>query len=140
MCEGAGVVCAILTYVIVLTVQIGMIRVGVWEGLLQGELSSIVNIVIFQYHCIMIYLTHFKCMTTEPGVLPKNYDSLSFKKIAPALSNAIMGVKKEIDHMKVDHSGQKAQIDAIDRRITEQIKNIDNMNEKQVQESKLKAQ
>ena len=32
--ECAGVICAILTYVIVLTVQVGMIRVGIWEGLL----------------------------------------------------------------------------------------------------------
>ena len=33
ICECAGVVCAILTYIIVLVVQWGLIRVGVWEGL-----------------------------------------------------------------------------------------------------------
>lgn len=32
--EGAGVVCGLLTYVIVLTVQVGMVRIGVWEGLM----------------------------------------------------------------------------------------------------------
>ena len=126
--EGAGVVCASLTYVIVLTVQVGMIRIGVWEGLVKGDLSSIANLVIFQYHCIMIYWCHFKCMTTEPGVLPKNYDTLSFKKIAPGLKDAIMGVKAEVSNMQVDHAGQKEKIEAIDKRISEQIKNIDNMN------------
>ena len=74
-----------------------MIRVGIWEGLIQGELKSIANLVVFQYHCMMIFWSHFKCMTTEPGVLPKNYDTLSFKKIATALGEAILGVKKEIE-------------------------------------------
>ncbi len=80
--EGAGVVCAFLTYVIVLTVQIGMIRVGVWEGMMKGELWAFINLAVFQYHCVMIFWSHFKCMTTEPGVLPKNYDTLSFKKMS----------------------------------------------------------
>ena len=93
--ECARLVCALLTYVIVLTVQIGMIRVGVWEGLRKGELSAIIHLVVFQYHCIMIYWSHFKCMTTEPGVLPKNYNTLSISKIGPDLASAIMGVKRE---------------------------------------------
>ena len=101
--EGAGVVCAILTYVIVLTVQVGMIRVGIWEGLLQGEPMAILHLVVFQYHCAMIFWSHFKCMTTEPGVLPKNYDTLSFKKIAPMLGEAILNVKKETEKMVDDH-------------------------------------
>ena len=63
-----------------------MIRIGVWGGLVNGEIKSFINLVVFQYHCIMIYWSHVKCMTTEPGVLPKNYDTLSFKKIAPALT------------------------------------------------------
>ena len=33
ICECAGVICAFLTYVIVLVVQVGMIRIGIWEGL-----------------------------------------------------------------------------------------------------------
>lgn len=81
--ESAGVVCGSLTYIIVLTVHVGMIRVGIWEGLMKGELKSFLHLLIFQYHCAMIFWTHFKCMTTEPGVLPKNYTTLSFKKVAP---------------------------------------------------------
>ena len=92
----AGLVCAGLTYVIVLTVQIGMLRVGIWEGLVRGEPMAFFHLAVFQYHCAMIFWTHFKCMTSEPGVLPKNYDTLSFKKIAPALAEAILGIKKEI--------------------------------------------
>ena len=38
--EGAGVVCAIITYVIVITVGIGMVRVGIWESLMKGEITA----------------------------------------------------------------------------------------------------
>ena len=92
--EGAGIVCGLLTYAIVIMVTIGMIRVGIWEGLIKGELKSVIHLVVFQYHCVMIYWSHFKCMTTEPGVLPKNYDTLSISKIAPAMAQAMLGVKQ----------------------------------------------
>ena len=45
--ECAGVVCAFLTYVIVLTVTLGMIRVGIWEDLLKGEPKAIVHLAVF---------------------------------------------------------------------------------------------
>lgn len=95
VCEGAGAVCAILTYVIVLTVQIGMIRVGLWEGLVVGDTKAFLHLIVFQYHCALIFWSHFKCMTTQPGVLPKNYDSLDISKIAPDMAQAILGVKRE---------------------------------------------
>ena len=100
--ECAGTICAFLTYVVVLTVTIGMVRVGIWEGLLKGEPWAFINLAIFQYHCTMIYWSHFKCMTSEPGVLPKNYDSLSITKIAPGLSKAILGVTKEIRKLEAN--------------------------------------
>ena len=94
--ECAGVICAFLTYVIVLTVQVGMIRVGIWEGLLKGDMKAWIHLFVFQYHCIMIFWSPFKCMTSEPGVLPKNYDTLSFSKMAPGMVQAILGVKKQV--------------------------------------------
>ena len=35
--ECAGVICSLLTYVIVLVVQWGMVRIALWEGLQAGE-------------------------------------------------------------------------------------------------------
>ena len=101
--ECAGAFCATLTYIIVLTVSIGMVRVGIWEGLVKGERSAIMNLVVFQYHCLMIYWSHFKCMTTQPGVLPMKYDSLDFKKMAPQMAQAILGVKSEIKTLEKSH-------------------------------------
>lgn len=100
---------------------------------------AILHLVVFQYHCLMIFWSHFKCMTTEPGVLPKNYDTLSFKKIAPVLAETILNVKRETARLVSDHSNSQSRLDQIEKQITNQIKNIDSMNEKQVQESKFVA-
>ena len=88
--DEAGLICSAITYLIVLTVQVGMIRIALWEGLLQGEIPSIVNLFVFQYHCAMIFWSHFKCMTTQPGVLPKNYDTLSIGKVTDQMANTII--------------------------------------------------
>ena len=45
--ECAGVICASLTYIIVFTVTIGMIRVGIWEDLIKGEPRAIFHLVVF---------------------------------------------------------------------------------------------
>lgn len=37
----------------------------------------------------MIIACHLKCMTTEPGVLPRDYEELDSKKLPPELSLAL---------------------------------------------------
>ena len=137
--ECAGSICAFLTYIIVLTVQVGMIRVGIWEGLLQGDPKSFLHLLVFQYHCFMIFWSHFKCMTSEPGVLPKNYDTLSFSKMAPQMVQAILGVKKQVRQLEVQHHASKAEVEAIEQEITAQIKSMTEVNEQTVRESKLQS-
>lgn len=80
--EGAGIICATFTYSIVLTVQVGMIRVGLWERLLIGDASALLHLAVFQYHCGMIFWSHWMCMTTEPGTLPKQSRALLYDKLA----------------------------------------------------------
>ena len=58
--ESAGLVCTIMTYSIVLTVMVGFIRVGIWEGLLDGDYYSYLHLAVFQYHCALIFWSHFK--------------------------------------------------------------------------------
>ena len=77
-----------------------MIRIALWEGLVNGDMSALIHLFIFQYHTTLIYWSHFKCMTTEPGVLPKNYGTLSFGKIAPEMIRTILGVKKHINSIE----------------------------------------
>jgi hypothetical protein len=45
--EAAGIICAFLTYVIVLTVQLGFLRIGIWESLLAGEPWAFIHLIIF---------------------------------------------------------------------------------------------
>jgi len=69
----------------VLTVQVGFLRIGIWESLLAKNTSAFIHLLIFQYHVALIFWSHFKCMTTEPGVLPKEYEDLDFDRLAPGL-------------------------------------------------------
>jgi hypothetical protein len=64
ICECAGIICVCLTYIIVLAVQVGMIRIGLWEGLLSGDPWAYLHLAIFQYHVALIFISHVKCMTT----------------------------------------------------------------------------
>lgn len=71
-----GVVCAMITYGIVVTVYLGFIRIGIWEGMMTSDWKALLHFVVFQYHCFLIFWSHFKCMTTEPGLLPKGICTL----------------------------------------------------------------
>ena len=79
--EECGVVCACFTYFIVVFVYWGFIRVGIWEDIQDRPLFAFVNFVVFQYHCFLIFMSHFKCMTTEPGILPKETEELRYFKL-----------------------------------------------------------
>jgi hypothetical protein len=68
---------------------VGFIRIGLWEQLLAGQTSAYIHLAVFQYHCVMIFWAHFKCMTTDPGSLPKNYDSIMFKKLQPDMQRTL---------------------------------------------------
>lgn len=45
--EACGVACGMFTYAIVLIVQVGFIRIGLWEQLLAGELSAYIHLAVF---------------------------------------------------------------------------------------------
>ena len=67
-------------------------------------------------------------MTTEPGVLPMNYTTLSFKKIASPMREAILGVKKEAVKMSSDNHMKQEELERIDKLISAQIKELDQLN------------
>lgn len=79
--EACGIVCAIITYLTVFTVQVGFIRLGIWEDILSGSIWAWLHLAVFSFNCTMIYASHFKCMTTEPGILPRDYEELDSSKL-----------------------------------------------------------
>jgi hypothetical protein len=76
--EGAGFVCMCITYAVVLIVEITLLRVGIWERILAGDVWAYGHLAVFQYHVCLIFASHIKCMTTQPGILPLNVDALNF--------------------------------------------------------------
>lgn len=98
--EGCGVVCSIVTYFIVVFVYFGFVRIGIWEEILEGDIRAYIHFIVFQYHCFMIFLSHFKCMTTEPGLLPKEHEVLQFTKLPPALKRMLRSIAKEMKKLE----------------------------------------
>ena len=45
--ECAGIVCCIFTYAIVLAVQLAMMRIGLWDGLVAGDPWAYLHLAIF---------------------------------------------------------------------------------------------
>ena len=74
--EACGFICVIITYLTVFTVMLGFIRIGIWEELLNGDIWGYIHLTIFSYNVFMIIASHLKCMLSEPGVLPKDYEEL----------------------------------------------------------------
>ena len=74
--EACGIVCACFTHMTVFTVQYAMVRIGLWEQLLAGDPWGWFHLIVFHYHVALIIASHLKCMFTEPGVLPRDYEEL----------------------------------------------------------------
>jgi hypothetical protein len=87
--EACGIVCVIFTYLTVFTVQFGFIRIGIWEELMEGSFWALFHLAIFSFNVFMIIASHIKCMTTEPGVLPFDYEELDATNLPFELSQAL---------------------------------------------------
>ena len=61
-------------------------RIGIWEDLMAGSYWAIFHLIIFSFNVFMIIASHIKCMTTEPGVLPRDYEELDSDKLPLELS------------------------------------------------------
>ena len=45
--ETGGLICGVITYLIVNAVSFGMIRVALWEGLINGDPWAYIHLLIF---------------------------------------------------------------------------------------------
>jgi hypothetical protein len=98
--DWCGLVCALVTYGIVVSVYLGFIRIGIWEGICNGDLRSMLHFIVFQYHCFLIFWSHFKTMTTEPGVLPKYVEELQYDRLPDQLKIMVDQVGKRMKHLE----------------------------------------
>ena len=98
--DWCGLACALVTYGIVTSVYVGFIRIGIWEGICNGEISSLLHFIVFQYHCFLIFWSHFKTMTTNPGALPQNVDELHYERLPNQLKTMVDQVGKRMKHIE----------------------------------------
>lgn len=65
-------------------------------------------------------------MTTEPGVLPKEYDELDFKSLAPQMQHAIQLIKLEV--LNEEKNPQKIDEDTVRAAPVDFSKSIEEVN------------
>ena len=106
--EACGIVCVIICYFTVFTVQLAFIRVGIWEELVTGDIWGYIHLTIFLYHVFLIIASHLKCMLSEPGVLPRDYEELDSSKLPHELSLALQTIQNELMGTGPDHNTQMA--------------------------------
>lgn len=94
--EACGIACVIVCYLTVFTVQVAFIRIGVWDDLLAGNPWAYFHLAIFLFNVSMIIASHLKCMLSEPGVLPKDYEELDGSKLPPELNAALTHIQNAL--------------------------------------------
>ena len=63
---------------------------------MNGDIWGYVHLTIFLYHVFLIIASHLKCMLSEPGVLPKDYEELDSSKLPLELSLALQTIQNEL--------------------------------------------
>ena len=73
-------------------VYIGFIRIGIWEQIHDEDPRAILHFAFFQVVCFLIFWTHFKCMTTQPGILSPSIQTLRYSKLPQKIRELIYQV------------------------------------------------
>jgi len=73
-----------------------------------GDIWGYIHLTIFLYHVFLIIASHLKCMLSEPGVLPRDYEELDSSKLPHELSLALQTIQNELMGTGPDHNTQMA--------------------------------
>jgi len=95
-----GLFCAFFTYFTVVFVYVGFIRIGIWEDIQEGRYQGALHFIVFQYNCFMIFWAHWKTMTTEPGLMSCNIDTLDYKRLDKKLCLIIEQIGKRMKKLE----------------------------------------
>ncbi|CDW91793.1 palmitoyltransferase zdhhc3 [Stylonychia lemnae] len=77
-----GVVIIILVYALMTKIYLFTMVHTLGDKIQNAEAGAIVNGFFLTFFVVLSVVSHFRCMTTNPGFLPKNYDSLSEKNLS----------------------------------------------------------
>jgi hypothetical protein len=56
---------------------------------MAGSFWAMFHLIVFSFNVFMIIASHLKCMTSEPGCLPRDYEELDPNKLPIELSIAL---------------------------------------------------
>lgn len=65
-------------------------------------MNAFLHFCVFQYHCFLIFWSHFKCMTTEPGLLPKEVEELEFAELPVRTRSIFIHIAERIKGLETD--------------------------------------
>jgi hypothetical protein len=100
--EPCGLICAFITYSILITVESAMIRIGLWDMFIAGNNLAYVHLIVFNIIMVLIVGSHFKCMTTNPGTLPKDYETINTKQLKPDFAKMVAAYANSHDEEEGD--------------------------------------
>lgn len=87
--DPCGIFAVLITYATIGCVYAGMLFLVSAEGLTNGDMLHQLNFGFFTITCILVVWSHFKCMTTNPGCVPKGVKKLSYKRLPTHLQNIL---------------------------------------------------
>ena len=110
----------LISYITMGCVYAGMFYLVSREPMLDGNLMHTINFGVFNVSIVLIVWSHFKCMTTNPGCVPKSVKKLSYKRMPTHLQNIIKQVGLRAKHLATSLTSGKNQnktvIELVDQR------------------------
>ena len=75
-------------------------RIGIWDSLMEREQWAYNNLIVFCVTCFLIFWSHFKCMTTEPGCIPKKLQTLNYMGLPAHMRTMIVQLAWRIQNLQ----------------------------------------
>jgi hypothetical protein len=80
--DKCGIFVIVLVYLLMFKIYMFTIIHAMGDGLKQGRATDIVNAILLSIFMMLAVYAHFRCMTTNPGFLPRDYETLDEKNLS----------------------------------------------------------
>ena len=97
-----GYVAVFFTYATLLVVDFSFVRVGIWYELRTHPVWAYTHCFLFQALIALISTCHLKCMFTNPGTLPRNYQYLNIQRLPENLTEMLLKLDVRTSEESVD--------------------------------------
>lgn len=74
--DKCGIFIIIIVYILMFKIYFFTVIHAMGDGIAAGRVSDIINVIFLTLFMLLALYSHFRCMTTNPGFLPKGYETL----------------------------------------------------------------